>query len=66
MIGVNDIKKHRWFASMRWKDLYEKKIKPFYIPKVNHASDISNFDDYPDSNMIVTEIKPSNDPFLAW
>ena len=37
-----------------------------YIPKVNHSGDISNFDEYPDSDIIVLEVKSSQDPFLTW
>jgi hypothetical protein len=33
-IGVNDIKKHRWFNSFSWEDLLKLKMKPAYIPTV--------------------------------
>ena len=66
MIGINDIKKHRWFNNFKWKQLLEKKLKPYYIPKVTHTGDISNFDEYADSDVVVPEIKSNNDPFLNW
>lgn len=42
-LGVNDIKKHRWFKNFSWKELINKKIKPLYIPSVKFKGDISNF-----------------------
>jgi hypothetical protein len=44
----------------------KQKIKPFYVPNIKNAGDVSNFDEYPDSNVNVQEIKPSVDPFLSW
>ena len=34
--GVEDIKKHRWYKTMDWKMLYEKKITPSYKPEVKY------------------------------
>lgn len=65
-LGVNDIKKHRFFNTFSWEDLMKKKIKPHYVPQVKSSGDVSNFDNYPDSNSVIPEIKPSVDPFLAW
>lgn len=65
-LGVNDIKKHRWFNSFGWEDLIKQKIKPAYIPTVKSLGDVSNFDEYPDSGSIVPQIKPTVDPFLNW
>lgn len=42
--GVNDIKKHRWFAGFSWEDLLKMKLKPAYIPTVKSVGDVSNFD----------------------
>lgn len=42
-IGVNDIKKHRWFKNINWKELLEKKVKPIYKPNVKFMGDVSNF-----------------------
>lgn len=65
-LGVNDIKKHRWFNSFSWEDLIKQKYKPAYVPTVKSLGDVSNFDEYPDSGSVVPEIKPSIDPFLSW
>lgn len=43
-LGVNDIKKHRWFASFSWEDLLKQKMKPAYVPTVRTVGDVSNFD----------------------
>lgn len=32
--GAAEIKEHPWFQSYPWKELYQKKIKAGYIPKV--------------------------------
>jgi hypothetical protein len=64
--GVNDIKKHRWFNGFSWDDLQKKKMKPKYVPVVKNMGDVSNFDEYPDSNTIAQEIKSSLDPFIDW
>jgi len=40
---VDDIQKHSWFKKMNWKDLFEKKMVPPYIPHVTSELDTSNF-----------------------
>lgn len=66
IIGVNDIKKHKWFEGFRWEDLLEKKIKPSYIPQIKSPGDYSKFEECPDSNIVSNELKCSVDPFLNW
>ena len=66
ILGVNDIKRHRWFKNFSWDDLMKKKIKPSYVPVVKSLGDVSNFDEYPDSGVNAQDIKPSLDPFLTW
>ncbi len=65
-LGVNDIKKHRWFNNFSWDDLMKKKIKATYVPVVKSLGDVSNFDEYPDSGSVAQDIKSSLDPFLGW
>ena len=65
-LGVNDIKKHRWFNNFSWDDLMKKRIKPNYVPVVKSLGDVSNFDEYPDSGVSAQDIKQSLDPFLSW
>ncbi|OQV25875.1 Protein kinase DC2 [Hypsibius exemplaris] len=44
--GVQDIKLHRFFKSLNWSSCLNKEIQPPYLPRVSHAGDSSNFDDY--------------------
>ena len=66
MKGVNDIKKHRWFDGLDWEDLLKKKLKPSYVPTVKSLGDLSNFEEYTDSDSYVQEVKGTLDPFLDW
>jgi len=47
--GAQDIKKHRWFGSTSWSDMFEMLIPAPIVPKVTGDDDTSNFDPYPDS-----------------
>lgn len=38
------IKEHPWFAPVNWTALYNKEIKPPFIPLVKTNDDISHFD----------------------
>jgi len=40
---VEEVKKQGWFSDLNWKDVYDKKIVPRYIPKVRNVLDTSNF-----------------------
>lgn len=45
--GINDseeLKKHPFFKGINWKNVYDKKYKPSFIPKVKYDEDLSNFD----------------------
>ena len=39
--GVEDIKKHRWFKTIDWQLLYDKKIVPLYKPEIKYYIYIS-------------------------
>lgn len=47
--GANDIKKHKWFKGIEWDRVFQRKVKPPYIPAFKSPNDTSNFDKYPDS-----------------
>lgn len=64
--GVADIKKHRWFKTIDWKVLYDKKIIPLYKPEIKGRSDSSCFGTYPDSVELPKAVKPKEDPFINW
>ncbi|KAI8914349.1 kinase-like domain-containing protein [Gorgonomyces haynaldii] len=44
--GVQDIKRHKWFAGVEWDKLKALEIPAPYIPKVGHDGDTANFDAY--------------------
>jgi protein kinase A len=44
--GVADIKNHKWFSSIDWIAVYQKKLDAPFHPKVKGPGDPSNFDDY--------------------
>ncbi|CAD8079118.1 unnamed protein product [Paramecium primaurelia] len=64
--GVDDIKQHKWYETLNWKDLLNKKIKPVYIPVIQSDYDTSNFATYPDSTELPDSVKQQDDPFKDW
>jgi len=48
--GAEDIKKHRFFKSIDWEDVYYRKLKPPIVPRVTFDGDTKNFDDYPETD----------------
>ncbi|CAD8186128.1 unnamed protein product [Paramecium octaurelia] len=64
--GVDDIKQHKWYETLNWKDLFTKKIKPQYIPVIQSDYDTSNFATYPDSTELPDAVKAQDDPFKDW
>lgn len=46
--GAEDVKRHRWFKSLVWEDVYYKKLKPPIVPKVSYDGDTRNFEEYPE------------------
>jgi len=44
--GSAKVKEHPFFKDIDWDALYYRKIKGPIIPKIRHAADASNYDDY--------------------
>lgn len=44
--GARDIKCHRWFNTIDWNDVYNKKYTPPIRPVLKSADDTANFDEY--------------------
>lgn len=42
--GVNDIKQHSFFKTIDWEAIYEKQIKPPFIPKIQNDLDTKYID----------------------
>lgn len=63
---AQDIKNHRFYDSINWKMMYEKKVSPPYKPVVKSPSDTTHFTDYPESDELSPAIPPPEDPFATW
>jgi len=61
--GAKLIKKHAWFKGFDWDALYNRKMKAFIIPKIKNMEDISNFDDYGETEH---RIEPYEDDGTNW
>ena len=61
--GVSDIKNHPWFAGVHWTKLYEKKIRPPYLPKVANPGDARHFELYPEESVPYEALPLIHDPF---
>ncbi len=48
--GPADIKRHAFFAPIDWTALYNRTSPGPIVPRLEHAADASNFDDYPDED----------------
>ncbi|KAI9099282.1 kinase-like domain-containing protein [Phlyctochytrium arcticum] len=48
--GVNDIKRHKWFAGIDWEKLRALQVQAPYIPPLKGEGDTSNFDAYPEDH----------------
>lgn len=64
--GVEDVKRHRWFKTISWDDLVNKRVEAPFIPQVTNSADTSSFDHYPDSVDIPTRVPSDQDPFSAY
>uniref|UniRef100_A0A3B3D162 non-specific serine/threonine protein kinase n=1 Tax=Oryzias melastigma TaxID=30732 RepID=A0A3B3D162_ORYME len=42
--GIEEIKRHRFFASIDWKKLYRKEVRPPFKPSVGRPEDTFHFD----------------------
>ncbi|XP_067368152.1 protein kinase, cAMP-dependent, catalytic, beta a isoform X3 [Channa argus] len=53
--GVNDIKNHKWFSTTDWIAIYERKVEAPFLPKCRGPGDTSNFDDYEEEDIRVSQ-----------
>lgn len=42
-LSIEAVKKHEWFAGVKWDRLLAQEIKPVFTPKLKGESDVSNF-----------------------
>ncbi|EKX33409.1 hypothetical protein GUITHDRAFT_160289 [Guillardia theta CCMP2712] len=48
--GADDVKKHKWFKGLSWDYILRKQIPAPIVPKIRHAADTSNFEQYQDDD----------------
>ncbi|CAG2197335.1 PRKX [Mytilus edulis] len=49
--GTEDCKRHKWFKNIVWEDVVARKLTPPVVPKLSHAGDTKNFDEYPETDI---------------
>ena len=54
--GSEDVKNHKWFKEVDWDDVFNRKLKPPFVPKVKSEGDTSNFDDYSDEDLEIEAV----------
>jgi len=64
--GVKDIKECKWYSVINFDDLRLKKLPVKYKPTVKGLDDLSNFENYPDSDELPPAVNPAHDPFHDW
>ena len=42
--GIIAIKEHPFFAEIDWDLLYQRKLRPPFVPKIDHNLDVGNID----------------------
>jgi len=64
--GSDVILKHKWFSSLDWQKLEKLEIPAPYKPTMKDDTDVSNFEDIPDSTELPPAVTASQDPFVDW
>jgi hypothetical protein len=41
-----EVKDHRWFKAIVWRDVDQRKLVPPIVPKVKFEGDVSNYDEF--------------------
>ncbi|KAL4693629.1 hypothetical protein H8957_002457 [Semnopithecus entellus] len=59
--GANDVKRHRWFHSVDWEAVPQRKLKPPIVPKIAGDGDTSNFETYPENDWDTATPVPQKD-----
>lgn len=49
--GAADIKTHRWFSRINYLELYYRRTRPPFKPKVKGESDASNFEKFEEESI---------------
>uniref|UniRef100_A0A2K6FAS7 Protein kinase cAMP-dependent X-linked catalytic subunit n=1 Tax=Propithecus coquereli TaxID=379532 RepID=A0A2K6FAS7_PROCO len=59
--GASDVKRHRWFRSVEWDTVPQRKLKPPIVPKISGDGDTSNFETYPENDWDAAPPVPEKD-----
>jgi len=51
--GAEDIRNHKWFATIDWLAIYEKKVAAPLVPSCSGPGDSSNFDSYDEEPLVI-------------
>ena len=72
-LGKKEIKKiniyeHIFLKNFPWKEMRNRELIAFYIPKIKKKDDASNFNEYQDDDddVEIDGISEDKDPFLSW
>jgi hypothetical protein len=63
--GVNDIKKHKWFAGFDFNALLGRQKQVPYLPSGSKISE-KETNWHKDKQSLAPEIKKKDDPFASW
>ena len=63
-----NIYEHIFMKNFPWKELRNKELIAFYIPKIKKKDDASNFNEYQDDDddIEIDDILEGDDPFISW
>jgi serine/threonine protein kinase len=60
--GIYEIKKHPFFRDINWDMLYNKKIKPEFVPELENDEDVKYFDyEFISEKIVNEETKPKDE-----
>ena len=61
-----DIRNHRFFKEINFKNLLNFELKPPFIPIIASNNDLSNFSEHTNRCFNIEDVDQSKDPFLNW
>ncbi|KAI8376233.1 camp-dependent protein kinase 9 [Radiomyces spectabilis] len=61
--GSEDVKRHKWFRGVDWLGLLDKNVLAPIVPPYHHPGDTGNFEKYPETVEIETDVHTGEDPY---
>ena len=62
--GIDDIKMHKWFQQIDWMNIYKKKVKAPFLPKIDNLT--TNFDFFEEKNISISEFSLFENEFKSF